>query len=249
MDKKYWDKIYETYNVEIFDVLKSDRNDVIKSAIEKLASKKKVVGDIGCGIGKWLPLLSSNFKKVYAIDYMEPGLKFIEKNFKRLKNVECLLADMTIEKHKPGKYDVILCVNALMMEQSNKRTNFFYNLYASLNKNGSLILVIPSLESILFSEFICDKVNQKKKNTSKKATGAISISENSHLKNGIVSLDNVPHKHFLKEELISILSDLGLEVEKVEKVQYSWDTELDSPPKWLKAPYPWDWMVHAKKSK
>jgi len=28
MDKKYWDKIYETYNVEIFDVLKSDRNDV-----------------------------------------------------------------------------------------------------------------------------------------------------------------------------------------------------------------------------
>ena len=68
MDRTYWEKIAPDYNEEIFDVLKNDRKGVIVSAIKKAASKNKTVIDIGCAIGKWLPILSPLFKKVYAVD-------------------------------------------------------------------------------------------------------------------------------------------------------------------------------------
>ena len=33
----------------------------------------------------------------------------------------------------------------------------------------------------------------------------------------------------------------------IEKINYNWKTEFNQPPKWLKEPYPWDWMCVAEK--
>ena len=68
MDRTYWEKIAPDYNEEIFDVLRNDNKGVIVSALKKVASKNKTVIDIGCAIGKWLPVLSPAFKEVYAVD-------------------------------------------------------------------------------------------------------------------------------------------------------------------------------------
>ena len=57
MDRTYWEKIAPDYNEEIFDVLRNDSKAVIVSALKKVASKNKTVIDIGCAIGKWLPVL------------------------------------------------------------------------------------------------------------------------------------------------------------------------------------------------
>ena len=75
MDRKYWEKIAPEYNNEIFDVLNNDRKRVIISAIKKVASKNKTVVDIGCAIGKWLPVLSPIFKKSVCDRYFKrkPG--------------------------------------------------------------------------------------------------------------------------------------------------------------------------------
>jgi hypothetical protein len=35
--------------------------------------------------------------------------------------------------------------------------------------------------------------------------------------------------------------------EGFQKIEYNWDTEFIKPPKWLKEPRPWDWMVVARK--
>lgn len=75
MDKAYWEKIATSYDDEIFDVLHHDRKAIIRSAIKKYASKKKIVIDIGCATGKWLSVLSPAFKKVYAVDISIKNLK------------------------------------------------------------------------------------------------------------------------------------------------------------------------------
>jgi hypothetical protein len=38
-------------------------------------------------------------------------------------------------------------------------------------------------------------------------------------------------------------------VASIEKVEYDWSTEFADPPRWMKDPYPWDWLVLSKKRK
>jgi hypothetical protein len=51
----------------------------------------------------------------------------------------------------------------------------------------------------------------------------------------------------MREEIITFLSDIGFEVGKVSRIQYPWHEEMTDAPSWLKGPYPWDWLVVAKR--
>ncbi|MBL7707442.1 MAG: hypothetical protein JNJ86_00150, partial [Chitinophagaceae bacterium] len=64
---------------------------------------------------------------------------------------------------------------------------------------------------------------------------------------GNMDLDHVPTKHYLKEELQLLLANEGFNTLDTQKIEYDWSTEFHQPPKWLKEPKPWDWMVLAQK--
>jgi hypothetical protein len=60
----------------------------------------------------------------------------------------------------------------------------------------------------------------------------------------------VDTKHYLKEELITLLESRRMEVLEIEKIQYTWATEFDDPPNWMKAPLQWDGLcVTSKKGR
>ncbi len=64
---------------------------------------------------------------------------------------------------------------------------------------------------------------------------------------GILPIDGVATKHFLREELHVLLAGHKLEMQEALKIEYTWDTECEDPPSWMRAPYPWDWLVVAKR--
>jgi hypothetical protein len=64
---------------------------------------------------------------------------------------------------------------------------------------------------------------------------------------GVVKINGVPTKHYSHPEIQVLFSEAGFTITAVEKLEYDWNTEFDSPPSWLKEPYPWDWMVECKK--
>ena len=66
---------------------------------------------------------------------------------------------------------------------------------------------------------------------------------------GVVQIDQVETKHFLKEELEILLNNRGLRTLEVEKIEYPWTSEFTSPPRWMQAPFPWDWLFVAQKRK
>ena len=68
MDEKYWDTIAADYDGEIFSALANDREDVIASKICEFRRSEAVACDFGCGVGKFLPILSESFHHVYAVD-------------------------------------------------------------------------------------------------------------------------------------------------------------------------------------
>lgn len=246
MNRSYWEKIAPDYNDEIFDVLKNDSKGVIVSAVEKIASGEKTVIDIGCAIGKWLPLLSRKFKKVYAVDISSENLNIAKKLFSELTNIEYSRVDMSNPRAKMPLCDVGICINAILTDSLKKRSTFFSNLKKCIKKNGYLILVIPSLESCMLTSII-----RQRWNPDKDAVDVMNKKKSSvRLKNilqGNAEIDKVPTKHYLKEELQLLLANEGFETETFQKIEYKWSTEFLKPPKWLKEPVPWDWMIVAKK--
>ncbi len=249
MNRKYWETMAPKYDDEIFDVLRNDSSGKIVAAIEKISSKKKTVIDIGCAIGKWIPLLAAQFKEVQAADISAINLQIAKEKYRHFKNVEYQRMDMSADKLSVRPSDAAICINAILTDSLKKRINFFQSLALSLKKGGHLVLVVPSLESKLYTNIIAHRWNvdgdhQEKIPSSKKA---FELANN--IKQGVTDIDNVPTKHYLKEELDLLLSLEGFKVQAIEKINYTWQTEFHHPPKWLKSPYPWDWMCLAKKSK
>lgn len=246
MERSYWEKMAPDYNDEIFDVRKSDTKGIITKAINNAASPSKTVIDIGCAIGKWLPILSPVFKKVHAIDISLKNLQIAEKLYPEYKNVTYSRIDMSNPKAVIPRCDVAICINAILTGTQHKRDIFFSKIRGSVKKNGTLILVVPSLESSMLTSIIRQRWNPDKDAKSQINKKGIK-KQLQLLLQGITNIDNVPHKHYLKEELQVLLNNEGFSAEQFNKIEYGWDTEFLKPLKWLKDPRPWDWMVLAKK--
>lgn len=247
MKRNYWEKIAPSYNDEIFDVLHNDKKAIIRSVIKKYSSKNKTVIDIGCAIGKWLPVLSPAFKKVIAVDISAKNLEIAAQIYPQFKNVEFLRADMSGKKVKVPICDFAICINAILTPVKKDRENFFQSLSACIKKGGRVVITIPSLESCLLTSVIQQhyKIDQRLFPVTKNAKEAIRKWNN--IRQGNADIDDVPHKHYLKEELQLLLAKQGFAAEEFQKIEYNWDTEFIKAPKWLNEPRPWDWMVVAKK--
>jgi 2-polyprenyl-3-methyl-5-hydroxy-6-metoxy-1,4-benzoquinol methylase len=247
MDRSYWEKIAPSYNEEIFDVLHHDKSGVIVSTIKGYRSKNKSVIDIGCAVGKWIPVLSPLFKKVIAVDISKKNIELAKKNCTNFKNVEYGRVDMTNPRLQVGSCDFAICINAILTGTLKKRIIFFHSLAKCLKKGGWLILVVPSLESFLYTSIIRERWKVDKGTEEKNISPKKALQKLKNFKQGNADIDGVPTKHYLKEELILLLAREGFQIETIKKVEYNWKTEFNRPPRWLHKPYPWDWMVVAKK--
>ncbi len=247
MKRNYWEKIAHNYNDEIFDVLHHDKKGLIGSAIKKNASKKKTVIDIGCAIGKWLPLLSPIFKKVYAVDISSKNLAIAKQLYPHLKNIEYMQADMSGRNIKLPACDLSICINAILTPSQKDRNTFFKSLSTCIKKGGKVIITVPSLESYMLASIVQQQWEIDKELFRSTKDPKEAARKWNNIRQGNADIDNVPHKHYLKEELQLVLSKAGFKTEEFTKIEYDWKTEFHSPPKWLKEVYPWDWMVVARK--
>lgn len=246
MDRSYWEKIAPGYNTEIFDVLQNDRKKLIIKAIKAHAAKNKTIIDLGCAIGKWLPVISPLFKKVYAVDISSENLKIAKQLHPSLQNIIYRRCDLSSSSARLESCDVAICINAILTDSLNKRTRFFSNLQKAVKKNGVLIMVLPSLESYLLSSVI-----RQRWDPDNNASSFINDTEKNrqfqNLLGGNAEIDDVPTKHYLKEELELLLNLDGFSLQQTKKIKYGWKTEFFNPPAWLTEPSPWDWLVIAKK--
>jgi len=149
MNKDYWDGMAGAYEEEILSVLHSDQQGLIRQRVAKVASKNASVADIGCGIGHFLPLLSENFGKVFANDLSPELLKRAQKAHGQRANIEFLAGDISLVAKKLPRVDCVISVNALIASSLAVRERIFKAIATRLKPKGHLILVVPSLESML----------------------------------------------------------------------------------------------------
>ncbi|MFH1371726.1 MAG: class I SAM-dependent methyltransferase [Planctomycetota bacterium] len=250
MKREYWNNMSCCYEDEIFSVLHNDRKGLVLEQIRKLGAPEKIAADYGCGIGHFLPSLSESFQKVFAIDISRGLIAKAKKNCSNLSNVEYLTADLSATGLRLADTHFILSVNTLIMPSLAVRLRILDVMAGHILNDGHLVLVVPSLESAMLTNFRLIQTNLRNGfNPASAVRAGFEKNENNHLRQGIIPIDNVPTKHYLKEELVALLERRDLHVEEIRKIEYPWDTEFDSPPGWLKNPFPWDWLITAQKTR
>jgi 2-polyprenyl-3-methyl-5-hydroxy-6-metoxy-1,4-benzoquinol methylase len=249
MDKNYWERDARDYDGEIFDSLASDRNGTILGCIDRIGKrqgKNGVACDLGCGVGKYLPTLARRFHAVHGTDLSDECVRQARAACGHLKNVTIHQGDLSTATRKVGKVDFVLCTNVLIMPSEKMRAGILKRLAAVVRPGGSLLLLVPALESALFAHTRRTEWLRRSPGAhvvpSTTLTGA-SGTMGRNILGGILGIDGVRTKHWLKEELVTTLRAAGFGVAAVEKAEYDWTTEYTRPPRWMKDPYPWDWVA------
>ena len=246
----HWNKIGDNYDGEIFDVFKSEKNQKLQGYFNKHAHPSHAAIDFGCGTGKAFPYLAPAFSKVLAIDISSELLSIAK--LSPYGNITFKRADLTSNSLIFPPADFIFCCNVLLLPEIEKDLAMLRNIYKALKVNGTSVLVVPSLESVLFSSWrLIDWYKKEGIDASD-----IPASELSYYRSGIrqliqgnIQIDKVPTKHYSEPEIEVLFGDARLTITAIEKLEYNWKTEFDSPPVWMKAPYPWDWLVECRKIK
>src|SRR5512143_3485814 len=253
MDEEYWNEFAHEYDDFVIDAFTYGRSHGVGRQIKKFASKKLSAADFGCGPGKLLPYLASKFKQVYGYDFSEKLLDIARARCGTLSNVDVRQVDLTQPVDQLPLVDVIVSLNAAIMPDTGARLQFLRGMASRLNPGGTLVLNVPSVESLLFSAFRETEWYRRLGHSPRKAesqTDVSSITGPRMAAQGVYYRGDEPTKHYLREELIVLLRDeMHLELLEINKMEYDWTTEfeVDEVPDWMADPYPWDWILTAKK--
>jgi SAM-dependent methyltransferase len=250
-DKAQWNKVAVEYDEKVFNVFKNDKKNKLKRYIRKYANKNNAAIDFGCGVGKALPLLAPFFKEIIGLDVSKNCIA-VAKN-SPYKNVRFKEVDLAAKEIKVTAVDFAFCCNVAMSDDNQRNLNIIHNVLNSLNKNGVALFVLPSMESASLAAWRLvswyDKEGVDLNDIPKKDLSHMSISHQKQINEGIVMIDGVPTKHYLIQELYSIFNSGDFALQKLDQLEYGWDTEFEAPPKWMQAPYPFDWIVEVKRVK
>ncbi len=248
MNRAYWEDLANDYQEQIFSVLGHDHGSQIPRLIERFASPAKTAADLGCGPGQITPLLARAFGHVHATDLSLSLLQQARHACGQRDNVSFHRCDLTHTESSPHPpVDFVLCVNVILTADLELRERLWERVTQLVGPGGTLLLVVPSHESALYTNFRRLDWHVR---AGLEADDAIrhSLPLNGNvpqLEQGVRGIEGVKTKHFLREEIMVQLQDRSLRVEAVEKLTYDWDIEFPDPPDWLGAPHPWNWLVIA----
>ncbi len=248
MDAHYWERIGDQYDREIFSSSRADTSGAIRRRLDELADPAAVAADFGCGVGYYLLLLARRFRVVHGIDFADSLLDQARERTRRIANVSIHRANLASGRAhiKMPKAKVGVCANVLISDDPAMRRGILRTIHRHLAPGGRLLLLVPSLESVLFANQRLVEWNRRL-GFSEAESLASGITASRDLMRGLVRIEKVSTKHYLREEAMLLLGESGFAVSSCDKVEYAWETEFEDPPRWMKTPGPWDWLLVARR--
>ena len=248
MDANYWERVGDQYEQEIFSSSRADTSGAIRRRLDELADPRAVAADFGCGVGHYLPLLASRFGRVHGVDFADSLLDQARGRTRRFANVAIHRANLASGRAsiEMPRAKVAVCANVLISENPKLRRGILRTIHRYTAPGGRLLLLVPSLESVLFTNQRLIEWNRRL-GWSEAESLASGLAPSADLMRGLVRIERVATKHYLREEATVLLDEAGFAVSSCDKVEYAWDTEFENPPRWMKNPGPWDWLLVARR--
>ena len=248
MNKAYWNDIAPSYDKEIFSVFHEDRNKTLLSYFNKYSNKSHFATDLGCGTGKAFDYLAPRFKKVLAVDFAQNLLDTAKLNARQ--NITIKKLDLTKSDFEIPQADFAFCCNVAMLPDIEKNHTIIKNVHDSIKRNGTAIFVLPSLESMMSKSWITTEWFRRDGISFEEIPDSqwndFKLGKKSFLM-GLININGVITKHYLRSEIVHLFNSLSLHVKGIDKLEYDWKTEFESPPEWMHDPYPWDWLIECER--
>ncbi len=246
-EKKRWNTIAPTYNEEIFDVFKSDKQKLLLHYFQKHGNETHTAIDFGCGNGKAFSFLAPRFKQVIGVDISQGLLD--QAAALGYVNVKLQQKDLTLPSLRLPKSDFVFCCNVAILSDVEMNNRLIKNARKVLKPEGAAVFVIPSIESMLFSSWrLIDWYKREGVKPNEIDDDEISgfRPKKHEILQGLININGVLTKHYTAPEIDIVFSRAGFTVTSIERIEYDWNSEFSSPPSWMKDPYPWDWLVECK---
>ncbi len=246
MDERYWDSVAPTYLAQVHDTFAADRTGALNHWLDHFANRKTSAVDFGCGVGRYLPALSPRFKVIYALDHSAGCLEEAKQANSALANVIYRKADLTKPLMQWKRPAFGICMNVLIAPDLALRTAMLQTMHRALASNAHLLVVIPSLESALYTDMRLVEWRMRDGMTHRRAIQETITDEPGSIGPvvaGVIERGGEPTKHYLREEAILMLQNAGFHIHATDKLQYPWADEFHNPPRWLRDPYPWHWLM------
>jgi SAM-dependent methyltransferase len=240
MNAAYWDAVAADYDGAVLSVFDHDAAGLVRSRIVAAARAAPAgqAADLGCGVGKFTSLLAENFLHVQACDRSARGLAGAGIRCRERPNITFSCFDLAHDPAPFAPVEFVLCVNVLIMPSLDERLRAWRAVCNQIALGGTLVLVVPSLESVHYGYFAAldaallaggSCAESLRRTTSR----AGSIAEMQH---GVHALDGVRTKHYLREELEQMLPAHECEIDELVKLDYP-----------ASSPASWDWLVTARR--
>lgn len=249
MESSDWDRIARKYHDEVISPFQKGIRNPLLSEIEKARGSRKVVADLGCGLGDLLNTLSNNFGKVYAIDFSHAMIEAAKKKAKA-KNVKFLVMDMRNLSKFENLFDVAISSNSILFPEADSVKSTLSAIRTSLKESGVFLGIFPSMESILYQGFLIMERQHNKISDETKATASakrIFESKKYDFVSSTFKEDGCVQKFYYIFELKERLREAGFRNVKISKVLYPWRDDIGGHEVFAGKPRMWDWFVFARK--
>jgi SAM-dependent methyltransferase len=196
--------------------------------------KKSVLVDLGCGTGTFVQKFGKRFRRIFAADFATAVVRKAEKTYKGPTPADWRVADV---KDCPKLFgdriaDLAVCLNVITSPSAGAAQIAVGEREGGDQAAGHMLVVVPSAES-------CEMVTALENRARKKPKPAFK-------RGGIAERGDIWQKHFSRDELIAIITELGFSVVRLGAVSYEWSSEgMRKPRSATRAP--WDWICLAKR--
>ncbi|MFN3875240.1 MAG: class I SAM-dependent methyltransferase, partial [Flavobacteriales bacterium] len=136
MNERDWDKVAASFEEDIFNVPANDAKGIISGWVESLAAPGAEATDLGCGVGRTLPLVAECYSKVYAVDVSRQCLEVAAKANAGRTNIVYVHADASVDRGSYPATDVVLCINTWLSAALEVREGLIDRTCRSVKKGG-----------------------------------------------------------------------------------------------------------------
>jgi SAM-dependent methyltransferase len=248
MNRSYWDAVAGDYDGSVLSVFDHDTRGLVGARIAVAGAAVRDArgpgraADLGCGVGKFVPLLAAAFAGVEACDHAPRALQAARDRNGARDHVRFHQLDLACDPMPFAPVDFVLCVNVLLMPALDEQLRAWRTVVNQVAHEGMLLLVVPSLESAQFETLRAVEAGLDRGESCADAIagGLPRDLDAADLHLGIRSLDGVPTKHYLRVELEQMLDERHFDVTEVCELSYA--TALAGS-----ASAPWDRLVTARR--
>ena len=254
MNRTYWDRLAPRYSDKVLEITAIDSKRVLARTAASLGARHAVAGDFGCGVGATTRAFAPHFERTVGVDFSP---KLLAEAQRRTKDdtVSYVLADLATDEPLELSVDAGFCVNCLIAPRYETRLRIARTVARAVRRGGPVVIVVPALESVFRTYHALvrlDIADGATRREGRRRVNGIAAREMRLLADGIVTTGGEPTKHYLGDEIAEFAAEAGLKVERLERVEYPWQEEIElgrmnaRTRRALGKRAPWDWLVVAR---